>query len=97
MSKKRRKPQHRDRTNRERIFADGGQRVRTRFPLLTNLFKVEDEDLTDRARGFAAVALGIVADKEPLPFNSKIAVDLNYRASTPTLNAQVGAGILNIL
>ncbi|MCZ6596117.1 MAG: HEAT repeat domain-containing protein [Planctomycetota bacterium] len=57
-----------------------------------------NKDITASARGFAAVALGIVADKEPLPWNSKIAVDLNYRASTSTLNQpESGDGILNIL
>ncbi len=56
-----------------------------------------DKSITERARGFAAVALGIVADKEPLPWNTKIAVDLNYRASTETLNSQEGTGIINIL
>ncbi len=56
------------------------------------------KDLTARARGFAAVALGIVADKEPLPWNTKIALDLNYRASTQTLvDAAGGTGILDIL
>ncbi len=64
-------------------------------PLVTML---HNKDLTDRARGFAAVALGIVADKEPLPWNTKIAVDLNYRASTQTLtDAAGGTGILDIL
>ncbi|QDU67550.1 HEAT repeat domain-containing protein [Engelhardtia mirabilis] len=58
---------------------------------------LEDGDITDTARGFAAVALGIVADKEELPWNSKIAVDLNYRASTSTLNTLDGKGVLNIL
>ncbi len=58
---------------------------------------LENKELTARARGFAAVALGIVADKEPLPWNTKISVDLNYRASTETLNDQAGTGILNIL
>jgi HEAT repeat protein len=58
---------------------------------------LENKELTDRARGFAAVALGIVADKEPLPWNAKISVDLNYRASTQTLNDPSGTGILNIL
>jgi len=58
---------------------------------------LEDKEITPAARGFAAVALGIVADKELLPWNSKIAVDLNYRASTQTLNDQTGTGILNIL
>lgn len=59
---------------------------------------MQDKGKTPLARGFAAVALGIVADKESLPWNSKIAVDLNYRASTETLNkADTGTGILNIL
>jgi HEAT repeat protein len=64
-------------------------------PLVTML---QNDQLTDRARGFAAVALGIVADKEPLPWNSKIGLDLNYRASTQTLTDQAaGTGILDIL
>ncbi|MHC4262714.1 MAG: HEAT repeat domain-containing protein [Planctomycetota bacterium] len=56
-----------------------------------------NDDRTQTARGFAAVALGIVADKEPLPWNSKLAVDLNYRAAVPTLNTTDGKGVLNIL
>ncbi|MDG1501033.1 MAG: HEAT repeat domain-containing protein, partial [Planctomycetota bacterium] len=58
---------------------------------------LENKEITDTARGFAAVALGIVADKEDLPWNSKIATDLNYRASTVTLNESGGTGVLNIL
>ncbi len=59
---------------------------------------LQNDQLTERARGFAAVALGIVADKELLPWNSKIALDLNYRASTQTLTDQAaGTGILDIL
>lgn len=59
---------------------------------------LQNKDLTDGARGFAAVALGIVADKELLPWNSKIAEDLNYRASTSTLvDSASGTGILDIL
>ncbi len=55
-------------------------------------------ELTDRARAFAAVALGIVADKEPLPWNSKLALDVDYRAATPTLTDPAsGTGILDIL
>jgi len=53
--------------------------------------------LTDRARGFAAVALGIVADKESLPWNSKLALDADYRAATATLTDPSGTGILDIL
>ena len=58
---------------------------------------LENRDVSAKARGFAAVALGIVADKEPLPWNSKISVDLNYWAATRTLNDPSGTGILNIL
>jgi HEAT repeat protein len=59
---------------------------------------LKDKQKTDLARGFAAVALGIVADKEDLPWNTKISVNINYRASTPTLTSpDVGTGILDIL
>jgi HEAT repeat protein len=59
---------------------------------------LNDKQKTDLARGFAAVALGIVADKEDLPWNTKISVNINYRASTPTLTSpDVGTGILDIL
>lgn len=54
------------------------------------------KDITDSARGFAAVALGIVADKEPLPWNSKISTNINYRANTTTLTGEA-TGILDIL
>ncbi len=59
---------------------------------------MENTQRTETARGFAAVALGIVADKEDFPWNAKIARDINYRASTETLNsANAGTGVLNIL
>jgi HEAT repeat protein len=58
---------------------------------------LENGQLTDRARGFAAVALGIVCDKEDLPWNSRIAVNTNYRANTVTLTGEEGTGILDIL
>jgi HEAT repeat protein len=67
--------------------------ARSLRPLVAML---QDSEKTDLARAFAAVALGIVADKEPLPWNSKIGVDGNYRASTTTLTDQKG-GILDIL
>ncbi len=59
---------------------------------------LKNADVSERARGFAAAALGIVGDKELLPWNSKIGLDLNYRASTPTLtDFGSGTGILDIL
>lgn len=56
---------------------------------------IKRKDLTESARGFAAVALGIVADKELLPWNSKLSVNLNYRANTSTLTGE-GKGVLDI-
>jgi HEAT repeat protein len=53
--------------------------------------------LTQSARGFAAVALGIVCDKEDFPWNSKISTNTNYRANTVTLTGESGTGILDIL
>src|SRR5205085_8114043 len=58
---------------------------------------LERKQLTDGARGFAAVALGIVADKELLPWNSKISTNVNYRANTTTLTGDNATGILDIL
>ena len=56
------------------------------------------ERLTDLARAFAAVALGMCADKENLPWNAKLATDSNYRANTSTLySPDTGTGILDIL
>lgn len=66
---------------------------RTVQPLVSMLF---NEQVTDLARAFAAVALGGTADKEDLPWNSKIAVDLNYRAAVETLTNQL-SGVLDIL
>lgn len=64
-------------------------------PLIAML---QDKQKTDNARGFAAVALGIVADKEDLPWNTKISVNINYRANTSTLTSpDAGTGILDIL
>ncbi len=58
---------------------------------------LKNKEVTDSARGFAAVALGIVCDKEDYPWNSKIAVNTNYRANTLTLTGENGTGVLDIL
>ena len=58
---------------------------------------LEDKQVTDRGRGFAAAALGMVAERNLLPWNNSLSCDLNYRASTFTLNDIEGTGILNIL
>ncbi|MBM3977415.1 MAG: hypothetical protein FJ299_10540 [Planctomycetes bacterium] len=59
---------------------------------------LRDKTRTPLGRAFAAAALGAIADQRSLPWNSSIAIDLNYRASTETLNQpDTGNGILNIL
>jgi HEAT repeat protein len=58
---------------------------------------LKDSSKTGAARGFAAVALGIVAEREPLPWNAKFSVDTNYRANTTTLTGQNATGLLDIL
>ena len=57
---------------------------------------LEDDGNPALTRAFAAAALGGIADKEKLPWNSKIARHLNYRGSVETLT-QSGSGILDIL
>lgn len=64
-------------------------------PLIAML---QDAEKTDLARSWAAVALGIVADPEPLPWNVPLSAGINYRANTESLYDPVGAtGILDIL
>ena len=48
------------------------------------------------SRAFSAVALGLVGDKEQVPWNSKIAANTNYRANVETLTGS-STGILDIL
>jgi HEAT repeat protein len=57
---------------------------------------MQNQEVTALARAFGAVALGIIADKEDFPWNSKIGVNSNYRANTPSLTDAKG-GILDIL
>ncbi len=61
------------------------------------LLRLGDRERSERSRGYAAVALGNVADKERLPWNANFALGLNYRASTSTLTDPLrGGGILDI-
>jgi HEAT repeat protein len=66
-------------------------------PLCTVLAD-EKKELSSESRAFAAVALGIVCDKEEYPWNFKISTDLNYTAAVETLNDQGSqTGLLNLL
>jgi HEAT repeat protein len=68
--------------------------VRTIEPLLK---LIDRKDLTASARAFAAAALGQVTDTDPMPWYTPIALDLNYVATTGTLLAGDGTGLLEIL
>ncbi len=57
---------------------------------------VRDHRRPNIPRAFAAVALGLIGDKEDLPWNSKIAANINYRANVPTLT-DGSSGVLDIL
>ncbi len=57
-----------------------------------------DRQKTGLSRGFAAAALGLVADKEELTWRAALSVNLDYRANTETLTTpKDGTGILDIL
>lgn len=57
-----------------------------------------DPEKTALARAFAAAALGIVGDKDDLPWGSRYSVDVNYRANVSTLIDPGGSlGLLNLL
>jgi HEAT repeat protein len=59
---------------------------------------LEDRGNTATSRGFAAAALGIVADDELLPWNAHLAVRVNYRAAPATLFDELGTrGLLTLL
>ncbi len=67
---------------------------RTVQPLVQIL---NDKQLTDLGRAFAAAALGLVADRAPLPWNAGLRIDVNYSAAVSTLNNPTGKGLLNML
>ena len=56
----------------------------------------DDRSAVPLSRAFAAVALGSVCDKEPLPWSAAYATQINYRAATATLT-DGAAGILDLL
>lgn len=58
---------------------------------------LRDEEMTGRSRAFAAVALGIVADLDELPWDTELSVMVNYTAAPATLFDLEGFGLLNIL
>ncbi len=66
---------------------------RAAVPLVELLFR---DGLTTLARAFVAAALGGIADKDDLPWNTDLSVGINYRAVVETLSDGVN-GVLDIL
>ena len=59
---------------------------------------VVDADARDVGRAFAAVALGLICDKDSSPWNAKLAADSNWLAAPPTLyDPWLGKGLLDLL
>ncbi len=56
----------------------------------------DSKSYKDIPRAFAAVALGLICDKEEFPWNSKISMNMNYRANTETLTGS-STGVLDLL
>lgn len=60
------------------------------------LTAMNNQELTPLARAYAAQALGLIADKNSLPWQYRVAADLNYTAGTESLvNWESANGILN--
>ncbi len=64
-------------------------------PVLVGM--IRDRVLTDSARGNLTSALGIVCDKDELPWYHALSSRVNWRAVTSTLMAGNGTGVLEIL
>lgn len=57
---------------------------------------LQDKERPRLAQAFAAAALGAIGDKDPLPWNTEIAVGMNYMATVDTLT-NGSTGVLDIL
>jgi len=68
---------------------------RTVVPLVKLL---ESKRHSETTRAFAAVALGMICDKEPYPWNAKLAASVSWSEAPPTLyDPALGKGVLDLL
>jgi len=67
--------------------------VRAVDPVLTML---TDRELPALARGIATLAIGFICERGRVPWNTPLAVDVNYPANPESLFSPAGGGILNI-
>lgn len=65
------------------------------IPILVSMLR--DQQLGAPARGSVASALGIVCDKDELPWTHALTSMVNWRASSSTLLSGAGVGVLEIL
>ena len=62
-------------------------------PLLATL---ERKDIPERTRAYAAIALGLVGDRDLIPWTSNLSGHLNYLALVDSLHSGETTGVLNI-
>jgi len=77
-------------------LASGLGAIGDRRSIASLVAMAENDQLKTLPRAFAVVALGLVGDTRPLPWNSDLAIDNNYRANVETLTGGQ-AGVLDIL
>ncbi len=73
-------------------LAEAGD-VRAVEPIVAMLL---DEDMPALARGIATLAVGFICERGRVPWNTPIAIDVNYPANPESLFSFAGGGILNI-
>lgn len=61
----------------------------------TILAMLADESVTDFTRSVAAMAAGFIAERHRKPWNSSLAIGVNYLATPETLYVPAGDGVLN--
>ena len=66
-------------------------------PLIAVLLEKRELRMSDVARGYAAVALGLICDKADEPWSLEYSSNLNYTVDVRTLKNTNGDGILDIL
>ena len=58
------------------------------------LAMLADDQASERKRSWAIYGLGVVADREALPWTARYAMRVNYLAAPPTLTSRSGTGLL---
>ncbi|MGB0331132.1 MAG: hypothetical protein ACPGPE_04880, partial [Planctomycetota bacterium] len=60
--------------------------------------RLSSKPIDDTSRAFAASALGNLCARDPLPWNTRLALDVVWNAAPPSLtDARNGGGVLDVL